>query len=177
MNNKEIILHGSFLSIFGTGVLITGEPGIGKSELALSLLFRHHQFIADDAPLFSINQDKIVGRNPLPPLPYIAIRGIGLIDIHSLLGPTYIKQEGILELIIDLQEKMSDTLSHLEGETSTKDVLGCLIPSVTIPIIKPRSLEVLVETIVKTYLLKKNKGINPVGNFNELLLSTMSNNS
>lgn len=170
---NEIILHGSFLNIFDVGTHISGEPGIGKSELALSLISKQHQLIADDSPTFSRQENIIIGHNPLPKQ-FLSIRGIGLIDVGAIFGPICILQSYPLQLIIHLQKKeMCHPLSHLEGEQSTKDILGCLIPCVTIPIINPRNLEVLVETIVKNYLLKVNKEITPLMRFEELLRKKM----
>ncbi|MBA2654767.1 MAG: hypothetical protein H0U71_06840 [Gammaproteobacteria bacterium] len=169
----EIIVHGTFLNIYGVGVLITGEPGIGKSELALGLISRNHQLIADDAPYFSLENNCLIGKNPLKKV-FLSVRGIGLIDVGLIFGQARVKMGHTLDLIIHLQlGEASNTIAHLKGQHSIKDILGCLIPCVTIPIIIPRNLEVLVEIIVKKYLLELNKEGASVGNFEELLQEKM----
>lgn len=145
-------LQGSFLSIFGLGTLITGEPGIGKSELALALISRGHRFIADDAPKFTLQAGSILGSNPLSQ-PFLHLRGLGIFDIYQLYGPGLVQACGPLQLIIELQNTDSELFTDpIMGLHCTKDIAGCLIPSVTIPIIIPRKLEVLVEIIVKRHL-------------------------
>jgi HPr kinase/phosphorylase len=172
MPDQEVTLHGTFLNLFGVGTHIMGEPGIGKSELALALLYRHHQLIADDFPFFALVNHHVIGSNPFP-RHFLSIRGIGLMDVPSLFGATSVLENQILSLIIHLQMGKTDALSHLEGEESTKDILGCLIPCLTIPIINPRNLPVLVETMVKIYLLKMRKEIPPVTHLEKLLREKM----
>lgn len=166
INNQEIVLHGTFVSIFGVGTHFMGRPGIGKSELALSLIDRQHQLIADDTPLYTQQGQDIIGRNPLE-RPYLCIRGVGIIDIMAIAGTSAFKASHRLDLIINLQDHTGEfnEFSQLEGLHDTKELFGCLIPTVTIPIIHCRPLEVLVETIVKNYLIQTNKGYNPVLDF------------
>lgn len=171
--SEMYILQGTFLSIFGVGTLIQGRPGIGKSELALGLLDRKHSLIADDAPYFSIVENQLYGENLLDKA-FLTIRGLGLIDVERIVGPSSHIKRYPLHLIINLQEgPLTNPYSDLEGEEIVKDIFGCLIPCVTIPIIKPRNLEVLVETIVKNYLIKISKEDLPVDKFQELLRRRM----
>lgn len=171
MPKNEIILHGTFLSLFGVGTHIMGDPGVGKSELALGLISRQHQLIADDAPLFSKEHKGIYGKNPLKKH-FLCLRGIGLLDIGLLFGSSSTSEKHQLNFIIQLQAKESGTaISHLIGEHSTKDILGCLIPCVTIPIITPRNLEIIVETLVKNFLANRNQ--DPLDSFEELLQKKM----
>ncbi len=172
MTNNEIVIHGTFLNIFGIGTLIIGKPGVGKSQLALGLIDRKHQFIADDAPVFSLANNKVFGKNPLS-RHFIFIRNIGTIDITALFGPTSVMNSSELQMLIKLQTSCSNEAFQPEGNNITKDIFRYLIPCVTIPIIKPRHLEVLVETIVKNHLLKINKEWLPVASFEELLRRKM----
>lgn len=173
MEELQINLQGSFLSIFGIGTLITGEPGIGKSELALGLIERKHQLIADDATSFSKVGGKIIGSNPLP-RPFLHLRGLGLFDICHLFGPGAIKSCQELQLIIHLQ-RFHDTapINDKDQQITVKDLSGCLIPCETIPIINPRNLETLIEIIVKRHLLNINVDWLSKNSFDDLLQSKM----
>lgn len=167
------MLQGSFLNIFNVGTLITGIPGIGKSECALLLLDRGHQIIADDAPLFERVHDRIIGSNPLP-RPFLHVRSIGLVDVIAIYGTDSFKPSQELQLIIELKAYQGESSGgRVLDHQSTKDVFGCLIPIETIPIINPRNLEVLIETIVKRYLLKVNQECCSVASFDELLQQKM----
>lgn len=167
------IIQGSFLRIFGVGTLIQGAPGIGKSELALSLLYQQHQLIADDAAIFSIREGQIRGCSPVTHQ-FLSIRGIGLIDPLLHLGPNSICAEASLDLIIKLAANPAmDYMAHLEGLNSVETHLGCLIPCVTIPIIEPRNLLILTQTIVKNYLIRHNKDDLPLVTIEKLLQQKM----
>lgn len=149
MTENELILHGTFLSIYGLGTFITGEPGIGKSELALSLISKGHQLIADDAPIFYRDENRIMGQSQLE-RPYLSVRGIGLIDIEQVFGCNSSTKKHELKFIIKLiKAKKTHAITHLEGQTSMEGLLGCLIPCRVIPISNARNLEVLVTTLVK----------------------------
>lgn len=168
MTDCSITLQGTFLNIHGVGTLLTGKPGVGKSQLALSLLDRHHQFIADDSPHFRLESGKIIGFNPLPH--YILYsRTIGLLDIEALFGAEKVLSEHRLDLIIHLETIQFLSQPQLEPQQTIKDLSGCLIPVETIPIINPRNLEVLIEIIVKRYLLLINKEWSPIAHFDEYL--------
>lgn len=159
---SEIILHGNFVSVFGVGTLIMGEPGIGKSELALGLIQRQHQLIADDAPLFFRNGLIVMGKNPLKHQHFISIRGIGLFDVPVLFGPSSVQEQHPLDLIIKLQAtKTIPTSTSLTPEQTAESILECLIPSITIPIISKRNLEAIVETLVKNFLVTRNMENDP----------------
>jgi HPr kinase/phosphorylase len=165
---EELTLHGNFLSIFGVGTLIMGEAGIGKSELTLGLINKNHQLVTDDLSIFTRVENRIMGRNPSDNH-YISIRGIGLFDISLLFGPGSVQSEQELKLIILLTKEASSSLKHLIGEHNTEDILGCLIPCISIPIIAPRNLELIVETLVKNFILMNNNEYFPLKHFEELL--------
>ena len=101
MEELQINLQGSFLSIFGIGTLITGEPGIGKSELALGLIERKHQLIADDATSFSKVGGKIIGSNPLP-RPFLHLRYLNLLNYHHPLLNSGLKCQNLNQKIVYL---------------------------------------------------------------------------
>lgn len=168
LQKTEIVIPGTFVNIFNVGILIIGEPGIGKSELALTLIAKNHQLIADDSPHFYLDNHKIMGKNQLPKH-FLHVRGVGILDVCALFGPTCVLNNSELQLIIEL-ETPTEVPCALEANEFTKDLWGCLIPCVRIPIIKPRNLEVIIETIAKNHLLKINKDQLYAGSLDEVLV-------
>lgn len=141
--------------------------------MALGLLDRRHQLIADDAPIFEKVDGRIIGSNALQK-PFLHVRSIGLLDVASLFGTEAIKLKQELQLIIHLQKHEGPRDGGvLETAQTVKDVFGCLIPCETIPIINPRNLEVIIETIVKKHLLKFTAESFSVASFEELLQQKM----
>lgn len=177
MNKHNYVLHGSFLNIFGVGTHIMGKPGIGKSELALSLTYRMHQLIADDVPIYFKKEHQVIGKSQNLQR-FISVRGIGIINIEAIVGTAALKESHTLNLIIHLLDYVPETKvdADLEGIHDTKEILGIMIPVVTIPIIRHRNLELLIETIVKNYLLKTSKGYDPVRDFEAMLEQRMGQN-
>ena len=157
-SNKEII-HGVFLEVLGTGVLITGESSVGKSELALELITRGHRLIADDAPEFTrIGPDILDGRSPNILRGFMEVRGLGVLNISEMFGDNAIKNNKYLRLIIHM-EKMSGNSNHfnrLEGNTKTDTILDVEIPMTVIPVAPGRNLAVIVEAAVRNHILRKN---------------------
>jgi HPr kinase/phosphorylase len=158
-SNKEII-HGVFLEVLGTGVLITGESSVGKSELALELITRGHRLIADDAPEFTrIGPDILDGRSPSILRGFMEVRGLGVLNISEMFGDNAIKNNKYLRLIIHM-EKMdnenSNDFNRLKGNTETNTILDVEIPMTVIPVAPGRNLAVIVEAAVRNHILRKN---------------------
>ncbi|NIP73858.1 MAG: HPr kinase/phosphorylase [Gammaproteobacteria bacterium] len=154
---EKIILHGVFMEVMGMGVLLTGEAGIGKSELALELISRGHRLIADDAPEFArVAPDIINGTCPNVLREFLEVRGLGMINVRAMFGDSAIKQNKYLRLIIQL-EHMNDEglleIDRLRGSRRTSTVLGVEIPEITLPVAPGRNLAVLVEIAVRNHLL------------------------
>lgn len=154
---EKIILHGVFMEVMGMGVLLTGEAGIGKSELALELITRGHRLIADDAPEFArIAPDIVNGTCPNVLREFLEVRGLGMINVRAMFGDSAIKQNKYLRLIIQL-EHMNDEglreIDRLRGSRRTSTVLGVEIPEITLPVAPGRNLAVLVEIAVRNHLL------------------------
>lgn len=151
-------LHGVFLEVLGMGVLLTGEPAVGKSELALELISRGSRLIADDAPEFTRLAPDIVS-GACPPLlkHFLEVRGLGLLNIRSMFGDSAIKRTKYLRLIVHLapmNEQQMASLDRLSGTYGTTDVLGLKIPQVTVPVAPGRNLAILVEAAVRNHMLK-----------------------
>ena len=150
-------IHGVFMDILGLGVLITGESGLGKSELGLELISRGHGLVADDAvDLYRINQNTIEGRCPELLRNLLEVRGIGLLDIRAIFGETAVRRHMRLRLIVHLvrRETLERDYERLPYEPLTQEVLGVPIQKVVIQVVAGRNIAVLVEAAVRNYILQ-----------------------
>ena len=149
--------HGVFMDILGLGVLLTGESGLGKSELGLELISRGHGLVADDAvDLFRISQTAIEGRCPELLMNLLEVRGIGLLDIKAIFGETAVRRKMRLKLIVHLvrKETMERDFERLPYEPLTQDVLGVPVLKVVIQVVAGRNIAVLVEAAVRNTILQ-----------------------
>lgn len=149
--------HGVFMDILGLGVLLTGESGLGKSELGLELISRGHGLVADDAvDLYRVRQTTIEGRCPELLLNLLEVRGIGLLDIKAIFGETAVRRKMPLKLIVHLvrKETMERDFERLPYEPLYEDVLGMPIRKVVIAVDAGRNLAVLVEAAVRNTILQ-----------------------
>ena len=163
----KVTLHGVFMEIISLGVLLTGESGLGKSELALELITRGHRLIADDAPEFMrIAPDIIVGSCPPVLSEFLEVRGLGVLNIREMYGDGSIKFSKYLRLIIHLTaiQSLFDREDRLSSEKHTKNILGLEIPVIQLPVAPGRNLAVLAEAAVRNHLLAL-KGYNAVDKF------------
>ncbi len=169
---NKVTLHGVLMEVYSIGVLITGESGSGKSELALELLTRGHRLVADDAPEFTqIAPDVVDGNCPEMLQDFLEVRGLGILNIREMFGHTAVKQSKYLRLIVHLTPLLLDDanrdrdgLKRLYGDVSYRDVLGVQIPQMMIPVAPGRNLAVLVEAAVRSHMLR-TKGIDPAQTF------------
>jgi len=152
----KVILHGVFMEVISLGVMLTGESGLGKSELALELVTRGHRLIADDAPEFMrIAPDIVVGSCPLILRDFLEVRGLGILNIREMYGDSSIKFSKYLRLIIHLTAMQSIPKSEdrLATPQLTKNVLGLEIPVIRLPVAAGRNLAVMTEAAVRNHLL------------------------
>jgi HPr kinase/phosphorylase len=150
-------MHGVFMDILGMGVLITGESGLGKSELGLELISRGNGLVADDAvDLYRINQTTVEARCPDLLQNLLEVRGIGLLDIRAIFGETAVRRKMRLKLIVHLvrKETMERDYERLPSEPLTQDVLGIPIQKVVIQVMAGRNIAVLVEAAVRNTILQ-----------------------
>jgi HPr kinase/phosphorylase len=171
-------LHGVFLDILGMGVMITGESGLGKSELGLELISRGHGLVADDAvDLYRINQTIIEGRCPALLQNLLEVRGIGLLDIQAIFGETAVRRKMRLKLIVHLvrKETLERDYERLPHEPLTQDVLGIAVRKVVIQVVAGRNIAVLVEAAVRNTILQL-RGIDTYERFVERHRQAMKNN-
>jgi len=161
-------IHGVFLEVLGTGVLIKGDAGVGKSELALELITRGHRLIADDVvELKHVAPETLEGNCPPMIRDFLEVRGLGILNIRFLFGETAVKMRKNLKLIVELvqAEEIGEVgLNRLDMVASTETILSVGIPKVRIPVAAGRNLAVLVEVAVRNHILK-SRGINPVEQF------------
>ena len=154
----RITLHGVFMEIYSIGVLITGESGAGKSELALELVTRGHRLVADDAPEFTqIAPDVLDGTCPELLQDLLEVRGLGVLNIRDMFGDTAVKRNKYLRLIVHLERQDPQTdpkpIDRLYGDTGKRRVADMDIPHITIPVAPGRNLAVLVEAAVRNHIL------------------------
>jgi HPr kinase/phosphorylase len=154
-----ITVHGVYMEVLGMGILITGESGIGKSELALELLSRNHRLIADDAVEFAqVGPDVLVGQSPGGALSdYLEVRGLGILDVRTMFGETAVRHKKKLHLIVRMErldKRRVRKLDRLQAQQLTRPVLGVDIPEVVLFVGPGRNLAVLVEAAVRSYILR-----------------------
>jgi HPr kinase/phosphorylase len=150
-------LHGVFMDVLGIGVLITGDSGVGKSELGLELLSRGHGLVADDVVEMSrIAPDVLEGRCPELLCNFIEVRGLGLLNIRTVFGETACRRKMRLRLITHLQRPQAGVpqTARLPLDAQEEMILGVPIRKVTIPVAAGRNLAVLVETAIRSTILK-----------------------
>lgn len=149
--------HGVFMDILGVGVLLTGESGLGKSELGLELISRGHGLVADDAvDIFRVAQNTLDGRCPELLQNLLEVRGIGLLDIKAIFGETAVRRKMRLKMIVHLvrKETMDREFERLPYEPLYEEVLGVPVRKVVIAVDAGRNLAVLVEAAVRNTILQ-----------------------
>ncbi len=149
--------HGVFMDILGVGVLITGESGLGKSELGLELISRGHGLVADDAvDLYRVSQTALEGRCPELLANLLEVRGIGLLDIKAIFGETAVRRKMRLKLIVHLvrKETMEREFERLPHEPLSDEILDVPVRKTVIAVEAGRNLAVLVEAAVRNTILQ-----------------------
>ncbi len=173
-------LHGVLLDVLGMGVLITGESGVGKSELALELISRGHGLVADDVvELRRIAPETLEGRCPPMLRDYLEVRGLGMLNIRTIFGETAVRRHKNMKLIVHLQNSGGTDTSLLERlplSNLNENIMNVDIRKVTIPVAAGRNLAVLVEAAVRNYVLQL-RGIDSTKDFIERHEQAMGNDS
>ena len=172
----RITRHGVLVEVYGEGILILGDSGVGKSETAIELVKRGHRLIADDAvEIKRVSAKTLVGSAPEIIRHYVELRGIGIVDVKRLFGMGAVKDTERIDLIINLEQwvqgKMYDRLG-LDDEKM--DILGIEIPSITVPVKPGRNLAIILE-IAAMNNRQKRMGYNTAEEFNKRLMEQMGN--
>ncbi|MBR7151992.1 MAG: HPr(Ser) kinase/phosphatase [Clostridia bacterium] len=170
----RITRHGGLVEVYGEGLLLLGDSGIGKSETAIELIKRGHRLIADDAVEIKRVSDKtLVGSAPEIIRHYVELRGIGIVDVRRLFGMGAVKETERVDLVIQLENwvegKMYDRLGM---EEESINILGLDIPSITVPVRPGRNLAIILE-IAAMNNRQKRMGYNTAEEFNKQLMQQM----
>ncbi len=152
----RISIHGSFVDVYGAGILFVGKSGIGKSEVALDLIERGHRLVADDVIIFTKKGENILmGSGTSLVKHFMEIRGLGLINVEKMFGIRAIRHQKRLEIVVELEfwdKNQNYTRTGLDEETIS--ISGVEIPHVKLPIIPGKNITVISEVISLNYLLK-----------------------
>ena len=170
----RITLHGVLVELYGEGILILGDRGVGKSETAIELVKRGHRLIADDAvEIKRVSDRTLVGCAPEIIRHFIELRGIGIVDVRRIFGMGAIKETERVDMIINLEQwvegKMYDRLGM---DNQYTDILGLRIPSLTIPVRPGRNLAVIIEVAAMNHR-HKSMGYNAAKELNERMMKSM----
>ncbi len=168
----RITRHGVLVEVYGEGMLILGDSGVGKSETAIELVKRGHRLIADDAvEIKKVSSKTLVGSAPELILHYVELRGIGIVDVRRIFGMGAVKDTEKIDMIINLElwedGKMYDRFG-LEAEYT--DIMGINIPTTTIPVKPGRNLAIILEIAAMNNRQKK-MGYNTAEEFNDKLMN------
>lgn len=153
----RITRHGVLIEIYGEGVFITGESGVGKSETAIELVKRGHRLVADDAvEIRKVSNISLVGSSPDNIRHFLELRGIGIINVRRLFGIGAVKMTEKIDLVVELEQWNSEKIYDRMGvDTEFVNILGVKIPSLTIPVKPGRNLAVILEVAAMNNRQKK----------------------
>ena len=169
---NRITQHGVLVEVFGEGVLILGESGIGKSETAIALVERGHRLIADDAvEIKRISAKTLIGSAPSLIKHYVELRGIGIIDVRRLYGMGAVKDSEKIDLVIHLEQWEENKMYDRFGlDDQTYNILGIDVPSIIVPVRPGRSIPIILEIAAMNHRQKK-MGYNTAAELEKQLLA------
>lgn len=170
----RITRHGGLVEVYGEGLLLLGDSGVGKSETAIELVKRGHRLIADDAvEIKRVSEKTLVGSAPEMIRHYVELRGIGIVDVRRLFGMGAIKDTERIDLVIQLENWIEGKMYERFGmEEETINILGINIPSVTVPVRPGRNLAIILE-IAAMNNRQKRMGYNTALEFNKKMMKQM----
>ncbi len=170
----RVTRHGVLVEVYGEGVLMLGESGVGKSEAAVELLKRGHRLVADDAvEIKRVSSISLIGSAPEIIRHFIEIRGIGIVDVRKIFGMGAVKNSEKIDLIINIEQwNKEKSYDRLGLEEHTTEILGIKVPSLTVPVRPGRNLAVIVEVAAMNNRQKK-MGFNAAEELSERLTKQM----
>ena len=153
----RLTTHGVLVDVYGEGLLLTGDSGIGKSETALELIKRGHRLVADDAvEIKLIDENILVGSAPEIIRYYMELRGIGVINVRHLYGVGAVLPSARIDLVVKMENWINGkAYDRLGIDSETEDILGVSLPAVTIPVTPGRNLAVILELAAMNNRQKK----------------------
>ena len=168
----RITRHGVLVEVYGEGILILGDSGVGKSETAIELVKRGHRLIADDAvEIKKVSSKSLVGSAPEIIKHYVELRGIGIVDVRRIFGMGAVKETEKIEMIVKFEHwEQGKTYDRFGLETEYTDIMGIQIPTTTIPIKPGRNLAVILEIAAMNFRQKK-MGYDTAVEFNKRLMN------
>ena len=170
----RITRHGVLVEVYGEGVLLLGDSGVGKSETAIELIKRGHRLIADDAvEIKRVSATTLVGKAPEIIRHYVELRGIGIVDVRRLFGMGSVKEMENIDLVINLEPWENGKMYERLGlEEKTTEILGINVPSIELPVCPGRNLSVVIEVAAMNNR-QKRMGYNTAQEFNKRLMESM----
>ena len=174
----RITRHGVLVEVYGEGILLLGDSGIGKSETAIELVKRGHRLIADDAvEIKRVSATTLVGKAPEIIRHYVELRGIGIVDVRRLFGMGSVKLTEKIDMVINLENWQSGKMYDRLGiEEQTMDILGLRVPMIVLPVCPGRNLSVVIEVAAMNNR-QKRMGYNTAEEFNKRLMETIGSES
>lgn len=167
---ERITQHGVLVEVYGEGILLLGDSGVGKSETAIELVKRGHRLIADDAvEIKKVSAITLVGSAPELIKHYVELRGIGIVDVRRIFGMGSVKESEKIDLIINFENWVQGKMYERFGlESEYTEILGIKIPSITVPVQPGRNLAVIIEIAAMNHRQKK-MGFNTAAEFEKRL--------
>jgi HPr kinase/phosphorylase len=155
--SPRITRHGVLVEVYGEGVLILGESGVGKSETAIELVKRGHRLVADDAvEIKQTGVGTLIGSSPELIRYYIELRGIGVVDVRRLFGMSAVREEQNIDLVVNLEPWRDDAnYDRLGAEELYTTILDIKVPALTVPVKPGRNLAIIVEVAAMNNRHKK----------------------
>ncbi|MCE5236083.1 MAG: HPr(Ser) kinase/phosphatase [Clostridiaceae bacterium] len=153
----KILLHGVLLDVFGVGMLLTGESGLGKSETALELIKAGHRLVADDVvEITRARNDALVGRAPEATRHLVEVRGIGVVDVRYLYGVGAVIQQKEIDLVMEMELWNENAkYERVSAFEASREILGVNVPCTMLPVSPGRNLAVVVEVAARSFRLKR----------------------
>ncbi|MBR6776384.1 MAG: HPr(Ser) kinase/phosphatase, partial [Clostridia bacterium] len=169
---ERVTVHGVLVEVYGEGVLILGDSGIGKSETAIELVKRGHRLIADDSvDIKRVSSTTLVGEAPELIRHYIELRGIGIVDVSRIFGMGSVKNSEKIQLVINFELwEPGKEYERLGMDDTMTDILGISVPSITVPVKPGRNLAVIIEIAAMNNRQRK-MGYNAAAELNKKLIS------
>ena len=153
---QETMRHGVLMDVSGVGILLEGDAGIGKSEIALELINRGHRLVADDCVIIRLVNDNLIGTAPEKIRNFMEIRGLGIINIQTMYGPGSVRKEKSIDIVVKL-EKWDENKEYdrIGDEKITSSILGVEKFKLLIPVSPGRNIPTIIETAARKYRLEQ----------------------